>query len=131
MLKYYSTQKKSLQVFFAGFSYNLAHILPVAFSIQEDIKSGRTEVIGLRIRRIMQRALQMGENPWAILMGTMRLSCAMLFCAIIILIHIQNCAYFSYSLWHTALELYSLPASLLLIAVLASAVLEDWERNLK
>ena len=78
-----------------------------------------------RVIKMMKKALRnmstMCDEAWYILMGTLKLSCAMLFCAYLLLIWPQ-CGYDEIML---ASALAETPQGLLLIAILASALLED------
>lgn len=69
--------------------------------------------------------LSMREEAWGILLGTLRLSCAMVFCAFIILIHLGAPTLDTMPIWQGALEYAKFPAWLLLCAVLASAFLDE------
>jgi hypothetical protein len=82
----------------------------------------------MKLKRILSRALAMGETPWWILLSTLQLSCVLLFLAFVILVHISNNSTLNVDLLLTAQELTKLPAGLLLLAVLASAILEDIEK---
>ncbi len=78
-----------------------------------------------RVIKMMKKALRnmstMCDEAWYILMGTLKLSCAMLLCAYLLLIWPQ-CGYDEIML---ASALAETPQGLLLIAILASALLED------
>lgn len=78
-----------------------------------------------RVIKMMKKALRnmstMCDEAWYIWMGTLKLSCAMLLCAYLLLIWPQ-CGYDEIML---ASALAETPQGLLLIAILASALLED------
>ena len=78
-----------------------------------------------RVIKMMKKALRnmstMCDEAWYILMGTLKLSCAMLFCAYLLLIWPQS----GYDEIMLASALAETPQGLLLIAILASALLED------
>jgi len=78
-----------------------------------------------RVIEMMKKALRnmasMCDEAWYIWIGTLKLSCAMLLCAYLLLIWPQ-CGYDEIML---ASALAETPQGLLLIAILASALLED------
>lgn len=73
------------------------------------------------LKRTILRMSQMCDEAWYIFMGTLKLSCAMLFCAFILLIS-PGCGYNEIML---SAALSETPQGLLLIALLASVLLED------
>ena len=67
----------------------------------------------------------MREEAWGILMGTLKLSCTMVFCAFVMLIELQQPTMATLPIWRGALEYASFPAILLLCATLASAFVDE------
>lgn len=67
----------------------------------------------------------MREEAWGILMGTLRLSCTMVFCAFVIVIHLQQPTLETLPVWRGAMEYATFPAMLLLCATLASAFIDE------
>lgn len=62
----------------------------------------------------------MHEAAWALLTGTLRLSCTMVFCAFVMLIHLGAPTIANLPVWRGAVELAAFPAYLLLIGGLAA-----------
>ena len=73
------------------------------------------------IRKAIGRMSRMCDEAWYIFMGTLKLSCAMLFCAFILLVSPQ-CGYERVML---AASLAETPQGLMMIALIASALLEE------
>ena len=72
------------------------------------------------IRKAIRRMSRMCGEAWYIFMGTLKLSCAMLFCAFLLLISSS-----SYDQTMLAAALAETPQGLLMIALIASALLEE------
>ena len=73
------------------------------------------------LKKTIRRMSQMCDEAWYIFMGTLKLSCAMLFCAFMLLIS-PGCGYEQTML---SAALSETPQGLLLIALLASVLLEE------
>ena len=73
------------------------------------------------IRKAIERMSRMCDEAWYIFMGTLKLSCAMLLCAFMLLISPQ-CGYENTML---AAALAETPQGLLMVALIASALLEE------
>lgn len=73
------------------------------------------------IKKAIRRMSRMCDEAWYIFMGTLKLSCAMLLCAFILLVS-PACGYDNTML---ASALAETPQWLLMIALIASALLED------
>ena len=73
------------------------------------------------IRKAIRRMSRMCDEAWYIFMGTLKLCCAMLFCAFILLTS-PDCGYDELML---AAALGETPQGLLMIALIASALLEE------
>ena len=73
------------------------------------------------IRKALSRMSRMCDEAWYIWMGTLKLSCTMLLCAFLLLTDPQ-CGYDGKML---AAALAETPQGLLLIAFIASALLEE------
>ena len=73
------------------------------------------------IKKTMRRMARMCDEAWYIWMGTLKLSCAMLLCAFILLASPQT----GYERTMLAAALAETPQGLLTVAFIASALLED------
>ena len=73
------------------------------------------------LKKTLRRMSNMCDEAWYIFMGTLKLSCAMLFCAFLLLIA-PECGYEQTML---AAALAETPQGLGLIALIASALLEE------
>ena len=73
------------------------------------------------IKNALRRMSRMCDEAWYIFMGTLKLSCAMLLCAFMLLVA-PECGYEQSML---AAALAETPQGLLLIALIASALLEE------
>ena len=73
------------------------------------------------IKKAIRRMSRMCDEAWYIFMGTLKLSCAMLLCAFMLLAS-PDCGYDKAML---AAALAETPQGLLMIALIASALLED------
>lgn len=78
-----------------------------------------------KIRKTLDYILTMRPEAWSILIGTLRLSCTMLFCAFVLMIDLQQPTMATLPIWRGALEYASFPAILLLCAVIASALVDE------
>ena len=72
-------------------------------------------------KKALQRMSVMCEESWYILMGTIKLSCSMLLCAFMLLTAPQ----IEYENAMLAAALAETPQGLLMVALIASALLED------
>jgi hypothetical protein len=73
------------------------------------------------LRKALCRMTAMCDESWYIFMGTLKLSCAMLFCAFLLVIWPKS----GYDELMLASALAETPQGLLLIAILASGLLEE------
>ena len=73
------------------------------------------------IRKAIERMSRMCDEAWYIFMGTLKLSCAMLLCSFMLLVS-PRCGYDGTML---AAALAETPQGLLMLAFIASALLED------
>lgn len=73
------------------------------------------------IRKTIRRMTQMCDEAWYIFMGTLKLSCAMLLCAFVLLVS-PHCGYEQTML---AAALAETPQGLGLVALIASVLLEE------
>lgn len=58
-------------------------------------------------------------------MGTLRLSCTMVFCALVMVIDLRQPTLDTLPIWRGAMEYATFPAMLLLCAILASAFVDE------
>ena len=72
-------------------------------------------------RQAMRRMVTMCDEAWYILMGTLKLSCVMLLCAFMLL----TAPHPGYEQFMLAAALSETPQGLLMVALIASALLED------
>ena len=79
------------------------------------------ERVKMMIKKALFRMTHMCDESWYIFMGTLKLSCAMLLCAFILLCSPHS----GYEQMMLAAALAETPQGLLLIALIASALLED------
>ena len=73
------------------------------------------------IRKAIGRMSRMCDEAWYIFMGTLKLSCAMLLCAFLLLVS-PHCGYQESML---AAALAETPQGLLMVSFIASALLEE------
>ena len=73
------------------------------------------------LKKTLRRMTAMCGESWYIFMGTLKLSCAMLFCAFLLVIWPDS----GYDEIMLASALAETPQGLLLIAILASGLLEE------
>ena len=73
------------------------------------------------LRKAIRRMTAMCDEAWYIWMGTLKLSCAMLFCSFMLLIS-KGCGYEETML---AAALAETPQGLCLVALIASLLLEE------
>lgn len=73
------------------------------------------------IKKAIGRMSRMCDEAWYIFMGTLKLSCAMLLCAFMLLVSPQG----GYERTMLAAVLAETPQGLLMIALIVSALLED------
>lgn len=79
----------------------------------------------MTLRKFIHTMQNMCEPAYIALKGTMALCCGMLFCSLIILIHIEPMDCSSYNLYLCAKELSTVPAGLMLVASIASVCFEE------
>ncbi len=72
---------------------------------------------------------RMSGESGELLLTSLRLSCLLLFCAYLMLVHTGEMAPDNVSLYHTARLLYQQPASLSLLGCLGSYLLEERSRR--
>lgn len=77
------------------------------------------------IKKTIEYILSMREEAWGLLLGTLRLSCVMVFCAFVILIELGAPTIQTLPIWRGAEAYASFPAALLLCATLASAFVDE------
>ncbi len=77
-----------------------------------------------KLKKTIDYILSMHEAAWDLLMGTLRLSCTMVFCAFVILVDLGAPTLENLPIWRGALEYARFPAYLLLCATLASAYVD-------
>ncbi len=70
----------------------------------------------------------MSEAAYSVLSCSLLLSCAMLFGAWVLLVHMGSLTPAERTLWLTARELYTSPAGILLLGGVASVLLEERSR---
>ena len=76
------------------------------------------------VQKTIEYILSMHEDAWGVLMGTLRLSCTMVFCAFVIFIHLGAPTVENLPVWRGAMEYATFPAYLLLCAVFAAAYID-------
>ncbi len=76
-------------------------------------------------RGFFRRLASMCDAAFFVLLGTLRVSCAMLLCSFSLLVHIGELTPANYNLYRTAVELAVSPAGLLLLAVIVSVIMEE------
>ena len=76
------------------------------------------------LKKTIEYILDMHEEAWGLLMGTLRLSCTMVFCAFVMLIHLGAPTIEILPVWRGALEFARFPVYLLLLASLAAAYID-------
>ena len=74
--------------------------------------------------KLLHRILCMQALPWALVMFTLRLSCALLFCAFLVGAYIEDAGLTPHRL-HLMRALWELPQALLLLGGLGSVLWED------
>ena len=77
----------------------------------------------MKIKAIIRRMLSMGDDAWFFFIGSFRISCAVLFCAWMLLLP-ENVSHGTYQ---TAMEMLEMPKVILLIGLLFSVCTEDIE----
>ena len=76
------------------------------------------------LKKTLDYIFSMPEEAWGLLMGTLRLSCTMVFCAFVMLIHLGAPTIENLPVWRGALEFARFPVYLLLLANLAAAYID-------
>lgn len=79
----------------------------------------------MRVKKLINRILDMCEPAWGALRGTLMLCCTMAFCAFMILVDIEPVSIRTYDLFRCAKELAAAPAGLLLIAAIGTVCIEE------
>lgn len=75
--------------------------------------------------RTLRRILAMSPAAWEAVIRALQLSCVMLFCAFMLLVEGGAFTYETRYLHYTARELLTMPQAVLLLAAIASAVIEE------
>lgn len=75
--------------------------------------------------RTIRRILAMSTLSWEIVIRALQLSCVMLFCAYMLLMEAGPFTYATSDLHYIARELISQPQAILLLATLASVIVEE------
>ena len=89
-----------------------------------NVTQGGMPVIGT-LKNLISRMLVMCEPAYMLLRGAMLLSCALLFCSLMILISIGQPTYHTYELYLCAKEMSTAPAALLLLASIGTVCIEE------
>lgn len=79
------------------------------------------------MKKLICRMLCMCDRAYIVFKYSLILSAVMLFCALIVLLQAQGMTAHSYELHRAAAFLYETPAAILLVASIASVVIEDRE----
>jgi len=82
----------------------------------------------LKLKKLLMEIAGMCPAARGALAGTLKLSCAMLLCALAILLRIGAVDTGNYHLYITALEMAKTPAGLLLIAAIGTVLIEEQAR---
>ncbi len=75
--------------------------------------------------RTLRRILAMSPAAWEVVIRALQLSCVMLYCAFMLLVEGGAFTYETRYLHYTARELLTMPQAVLLLAAIASAVIEE------
>ena len=81
----------------------------------------------MKLSAIIARMTKMCPDAWYIFIRTIQLCCFLLLCAFALLVECESRAYNSYKLYMTALSLNEISQALLLIAVLFSVFIEEFQ----
>ena len=81
----------------------------------------------MKIRAIIDRMLSMGDDAWFWLIRSIQLSCALVFCAWMLLLPESV----PHSTYRAAMQMLEMPKAILLIGLLFSVCTEDIECNRK
>lgn len=76
-------------------------------------------------KKILKRAAEMTELAWCILHGSLMISSTMLLCSILLFAASLPLSPSTYSIYKYAYEFFSFPATILLVGVLGSVIVED------
>ena len=71
----------------------------------------------------------MSDEAFCMMAGTLKTCCAMIFCAFMVLVHIEDVTPRLFSLYRLALELALSPVGILLVGGIAAVILEDLSRR--
>ncbi len=77
------------------------------------------------LKKTIEYILDMHEEAWGLLMGTLRLSCTLVFCAFVMLIHLGAPTVENLPVWRGAETWADFPVYLLLCAVFAAAYIDS------
>ena len=77
------------------------------------------------LKKTLDYIFSMNEAAWDVLIGTLRLSCTLVFCSFVMLIHLGTPTVDNLPIWRAALEYASFPVYLLLCAVFAAACIDS------
>ena len=80
----------------------------------------------MKLKLIIERMLQMCPAAWYIFIRTLQLSCLLLFLSLVVLIEYMGNSG-SHTLYKLAMALYELPQALLIISMIASVCIEDFQ----
>ena len=79
----------------------------------------------MKLRKTIQRMLEMCPDAWYIFITSVRLTAFVLFCAFLLLLGWNGSMTEGYRQYMTAMSLYEIGQALLLIGVIFSACIED------
>ena len=77
-------------------------------------------------KRLLDRIVSMQQLPWDIWMGSLILSCVLVFCAFILMLEEPSGLSGKYDTYRCVWELVRLPQLVLLLGILASVCAEDY-----
>ena len=83
----------------------------------------------MTMKRLTRAFSSIGDDAYAMILGTMRVSCVMLLCSFALLIHIGELSPRTYALYRLAAELQSGSGALLLCGNFAALLLERFRRR--
>ncbi len=83
----------------------------------------------MKMKRLTRAFSSLGDDAYAMILGTMRSSCVMLLCSLTVLIHIGALTPRTYALYRLAAELQSGSGALLLCGNFAALLLERFRRR--
>ena len=77
-------------------------------------------------KRLLDRIVSMQQLPWDIWMGSLILSCVLVFCAFLLMLEEPSGLSGKYATYRCAWELVRLPQLVLLLGILVSVCVEDY-----